>query len=205
MLAGCSLRLGNRRPGSRRPANRPLANRPLANRRLALFALSMVTLSIVTGGLLAAAAVAAGSLAMPTDKPILTISGKISVTNKDGTAQFDRAMLEALGMVSFTTKTPWYPDAVTFEGVPLAKLLDAVGANGERLIAVALNDYAAELPIKDIRDTGVILALKRDGAYMPVRDKGPLFIVYPFDDHPELKSQTYYSRSVWQVARLEVK
>lgn len=40
---------------------------------------------------------------------------------------------------------------------------------------------------------------------MPVRDKGPLFIVYPYDSNPEIKSQTYYTRSVWQVARLEVK
>ncbi|MCC2664519.1 MAG: oxidoreductase, partial [Geminicoccaceae bacterium] len=43
----------------------------------------------------------------------------------------------------------------------------------------------------------VILALKRDGAYMPVRDKGPLFIVYPYDSSPELKHQNYYSRSAW--------
>ena len=40
---------------------------------------------------------------------------------------------------------------------------------------------------------------------MPVRDKGPLFIIYPFDANPELKSQTYYSRSVWQVAKIVVK
>ena len=36
----------------------------------------------------------AASLPEPTDKPILTVTGKIEVTNKDGTAQFDRAMLK---------------------------------------------------------------------------------------------------------------
>jgi hypothetical protein len=35
-----------------------------------------------------------------------------------------------------------------------------------------------------------------------VRDKGPLFIVYPYDSKPELKSQTYYGRSAWQLAKL---
>ena len=45
----------------------------------------------------------------------------------------------------------------------------------------------------------VLLALKRNGAYMPVRDKGPLFIVYPYDSSPELKHQKYYSRSAWPV------
>ena len=39
---------------------------------------------------------------------------------------------------------------------------------------------------------------------MPVRDKGPFFVIYPYDSKPELKSQVYYARSVWQVKRLEV-
>ena len=155
--------------------------------------------------LFGANAAGAASLPEPTDKPILTVTGKIAVTNKDGAAQFDRKMLEALGDASFSTSTPWYKETVKFEGVPLAKLLDAVGATGERIVSIALNDYSAEMPMEDARNFGVILALKRDGEYMTVRDKGPLFIVYPFDSNPDLKAQKYYSRSVWQVARIEVK
>jgi hypothetical protein len=147
----------------------------------------------------------ADSLALPTGKTILKISGKISVANQDGVALFDREMLEKLGTVSFETKTPWYASPVKFEGVPLAKLMAAVGASGQRITAVALNDYAVDLPMEDTQKYNVILALKRDGAYMPVSDKGPLFIVYPFDSDPELKSQKFYSRSAWQVARIEVK
>ena len=85
------------------------------------------------------------------------------------------------------------------------RLLDRLGASGTRLIAVALNDYSAELPIEDIRKYEVILALKQNGEYMPVQNKGPLFIVYNFDSDPELKNQKFYSRSVWQVAKLEVR
>ncbi|WP_114947007.1 molybdopterin-dependent oxidoreductase [Microvirga calopogonii] len=147
----------------------------------------------------------AASLPAPKERPILTISGKIDVTNKDGTAQFDRAMLEALGLVTIETTTPWYEGKVKFEGVPLDKLMKQVGAKGERVSVVALNDYATEIPIADFAKYNVILAIKRDGEYMPVRDKGPLFIVYPYDSNPELKSQTYYARSAWQVARIEVK
>jgi hypothetical protein len=94
---------------------------------------------------------------------------------------------------------------VRFGGVPLGRLLDRVGASGSRLVAVALNDYSAELPVEDARRYGVILALRRNGEYMPVQNRGPLFIVYNFDSDPELKSQKFYSRSVWQVARLEVR
>lgn len=161
----------------------------------------------VVGVLALAAASFAGasSLSAPEEKPILTVAGSISVTNKDGTAQFDRRMLESLGAVSFETTTPWYSGPVTFEGVPLAKVMEAVGAKGETLVAVALNNYSAELPMEDAQKYNVILAYKRNGEYMSVRDKGPLFVVYPYDSVPELKNQKFYSRSVWQLSRIEVR
>ncbi|MGH6739421.1 MAG: molybdopterin-dependent oxidoreductase [Bradyrhizobium sp.] len=154
---------------------------------------------------LAASAAGAATLAQPAGKPILAISGKISSTNDGANALFDRAMLESLGMTSFVTKTPWYKEPSKFEGVPLEKLMSAVGASGDRIVVVALNDYSAELPMEDAKKYNVILALKRDGEYMGVRDKGPLFIVYPFDSDPDLQTLKFYTRSVWQIARIEIK
>ncbi|MGI3899037.1 MAG: molybdopterin-dependent oxidoreductase [Janthinobacterium lividum] len=154
---------------------------------------------------LAATAARAGSLPMPNEKTILTISGDISEKNVGDTAVFDRAMLEKLGMVKVVTTTPWYQGPMTFEGVPMDKLMADVGAKGQRLVAYALNDYTTEIPMEDFSKHHAILALKRNGEYMPVRDKGPLFIIYPYDSEPELKSQIFYSRSAWQVARLVVK
>lgn len=164
-------------------------------------------LSSLIGTLLLAATAVAGAWAQtaPVERPLLIVSGKISQGNSAGGVKFDRAALEALGMVSVVTNTPWYKEPVTFEGVPLAKLMAAVGASGERLAVVALNDYSAEVPMEDVTRYNVILALKRNGEYMPVRDKGPLFVIYPFDSDPDLRNQKFYSRSVWQVARIEVK
>jgi hypothetical protein len=127
------------------------------------------------------------------------------VTNKDNTAQFDRPMLESLGMVAVETTTPWHEGKVKFEGVPVDKLMKQVGATGDRVVVTALNDYTTEIPMEDFAKYKVILAIKRNGEYMPVRDKGPLFIIYPYDSDPELKSQTYYARSAWQVAKIDVR
>lgn len=146
----------------------------------------------------------AASLPQPTERPILTVSGNVSVANKDGVAQFDRPMLEALGTSGFETATPWYEGPVRFDGVRMDRLMQAVGASGDRVLAYALNDYSTELPMSDFARHNVILALKRNGQYMSVRDKGPLFIVYPFDSDPALRHQRYYSRSAWQLARLVV-
>lgn len=152
-----------------------------------------------------AAQSAGAPLAMPDGRVILSVSGKISVTNDADLAKFDRAMLEELGLVSFTTATPWYDGPVTFEGVPMARLMQRLGAQGETVQAVALNDYSTEIPTADFARWGAILALKRDGNYLTIRDKGPLFIVYPYDTNAELRSPRYYGRSAWQVARLVVR
>lgn len=144
------------------------------------------------------------TLAVPTGDPLLVIEGEIENTNVDGEAHFDRQMLEALGTVEIVTNTPWYTGAATFEGVPLAKLMEHVGATGTEIEAIALNDYRTTIPISDFAEFGAILAMKRDGADMPIRDKGPLFIIYPYDSNPDLGSQKYYSRSVWQLSRIKV-
>jgi hypothetical protein len=147
----------------------------------------------------------AASLAAPAEKPILTISGKIAVTNKGDTAEFDRAMLESIGLVTVETSTPWHEGKVKFEGVSMDKLMKLVGATGQRVVAVALNDYSTEIPMEDFGKYNTILAIKRNGEYMPVRDKGPLFIIYPYDSNPDLRTQTYYARSAWQVSKIIVR
>ena len=96
--------------------------------------------------------------------------------------------------------TPWYDDAVTFEGVPLDELMDAVGARGDTVLAIALNDYTAEVLISDFEDHGAILAIKRDGEYMTVRAKGPLFIVYPYDSDEALHNQVGdLPETIWRL------
>jgi hypothetical protein len=162
-------------------------------------------LAMVGIGLLGCREAAASPLAAPTERVLLTVSGKITNTNAGDTAQFDRPMLEALGMQTIETHTPWYNDVSRFEGPRISALLDAVGATGDKVMALALNDYATEIPLSDFREFGTILALKRDGNYITVRDKGPLFVVYPYDSNPELKQQKYYGRSAWQVAKFVIK
>lgn len=135
---------------------------------------------------------------------VLTISGAISETNAGEAATFDRAMLEAMEAVTVETSTIWTDGVQTFVGVPLVTLLDAVGAEGATLRASAINDYAVEIPVSDAVAGGPIVAYLRNGAPMSLRDKGPLWIVYPFDSSPEYRSELIYSRSIWQLDRIEV-
>lgn len=130
------------------------------------------------------------------DKVVLTVSGK--VTNGEA-LEFSLTDLEALGTARITTSSPWETEAVSFEGVPMALLLQAVGATGHTAAIMALNKYRTEVPVSDFIDHGVILASRKNGEPMPISDKGPLFVVYPFDDKPELNTEIYHARSAWQV------
>jgi len=138
-------------------------------------------------------------------KVVLTITGQVEHANAGDRADFDMAMLEKLPQHSFTTATPWYAQARTFTGPLLRDVLAAAGARGAVLRAVALNDYKIEIPAADAEAFDVIVARLLDGKPMAVREKGPLFIVYPFDSHTELRSERYYSRSAWQLRTLDVR
>lgn len=135
---------------------------------------------------------------------VLEVSGRLKRPRDGEVVRFDMAALEALPQTSFTTRTPWYARARRFTGPLLRDVLDAAGARGSLLRVSALNDYRVELPFDDALRHDLILARLIDGQPMAVRDKGPLFMVYPFDAHPELRSAVYYSRSVWQLKSIEV-
>jgi hypothetical protein len=113
-------------------------------------------------------------------------------------------MLEQMPQSSFTTKTPWYAQPRKFTGPLLRDVLAAAGAHGTTLRALALNDYRVDIPFADAQLHDVVLARLLDDRPMPVRDKGPLFIIYPFDSKPELRNAVYYSRSAWQLKAVEV-
>lgn len=153
----------------------------------------------------AATAPQSGKLPAPSGSVILTVNGQIGVRNTPDAAVFDAAMIRALPAQELRTRTPWYKEAVTFKGPLLKDLLDAVGAQGKTLRIVALNDYAVEVPVEDARRFGPILSYEIDGKRLSVRDKGPLFLVYPFDSQAELKNDLYYGRSIWQINSITVK
>ena len=156
--------------------------------------------------LLAGLALSVPALALdaPTTRPILTVSGKIGVKNAGETARFDMKMIEALPQHSFTTSTPWFDKPMKFTGPLLADLLAAVKASGTTLSAVAINDYKINIPMADVQKYKVIVARLLDDKPMPVREKGPLFVVFPFDSAAELRNSTYYERSIWQLKALDV-
>jgi hypothetical protein len=154
---------------------------------------------------LLAAAGPAGALDAAVNKVILTVTGPLEHRNQGDRAVFDLALIQRLPQHSFSTRTPWYKEPRKFTGVLFTDLLAAVGAPDIAVVrAVALNDYRVEIPRDDLTDHGAMLAYLLDDKPMSVREKGPLVIIYPFDDDPELRTPVRYSRAVWQLKSLEL-
>jgi hypothetical protein len=128
----------------------------------------------------------------------------LTLTHDGQTQTFDRAALEALGTETIETTTIWTEGSQVFEGVSLARLAQEIGAQDGKLLATAINDYTVEIPLSDAMENGPIVAMTMNGAAMSVRDKGPLWVIYPYDSNADYRSEVIYSRSIWQLDRIEV-
>ncbi|MFY8044898.1 MAG: molybdopterin-dependent oxidoreductase, partial [Rhodoferax sp.] len=101
-------------------------------------------------------------------------------------------------------KTPWDKNPIKFKGPLLRDALAAAKAEGVTIKAAALNDYQTSIPLADAKEFDVILAHQMNDKAIPVRTKGPLFIVYPYDTKDVLRSSVYYERSAWQLKSLAI-
>lgn len=171
---------------------------------LLALALSALPLAGQEGAPLRGATAAKTPEAVPipaAENPVLRVTGRIA----GGPVTFDISELRALPATTLQTSTVVTDGTHRFTGVSMRSLLAALRAEGEVVTATALNDYAVDIPMSDFENYDVILAYSMDGEALRRADKGPLWIVYPRDDHAELQDIRFDYRWVWQLAELEVR
>lgn len=139
------------------------------------------------------------SSASRADDIILTVSGP------SGSVELDAAAVAALPARETVTDTPWTEGKPVWSGPLLRDIFVKAGITAQDTVKVtALNDYAVTMPAADAFAIDVILATTRDGKLLSIRNKGPLFIIYPFAKDDALRTELIYGRSVWQVRRIEL-
>lgn len=114
--------------------------------------------------------------------------------------------LRELPWVTVATRTSFNDGMVAYRGPLMRDVLTALGLPDARSVfCVAANDYSVEIPTRDFYDWDVILAMEADGTPLPPRETGPLWVIYPVSDHPELDSRLYNQRLIWQLVRIEAR
>lgn len=135
------------------------------------------------------------------DEPTLTVV-YLSENNRQEVLKIDD--LKAIDETSFETTTQWTTGGQKFTGVSLKAFVEHLGLTEGSFSAVAANDYAVEVPIADAVDGGPIIAFLQNDAPMHLRDKGPFWLVYPYDKSADYRTELVYSRSIWQLVRIEL-
>lgn len=158
--------------------------------------------TIFLGSVLFAVGVQANELQAPSGRVILEVTGALERTTDGTEALFDLDQLESLGLTEISTESPWTDGMTTFQGVPLSALVEHIGATGDTVRLLALDDYTVTLPTSDFDRYQPILATRRDGEPMRIRDKGPIWIIYPWSDYPEIQNEENYAKAIWQVFRM---
>lgn len=134
---------------------------------------------------------------------------RLTILDRKGTKTLlTDADLDRLEQVNLDTTTFWTDGVQHFEGVLLRDVLALAGLDPTvekgNLEAEAYNEYAVTLPISDAVNWDVILARRMNGHILTLRDKGPLWIVYPRDENPVLLDRSYNHRWVWQLRQFKL-
>lgn len=113
--------------------------------------------------------------------------------------------LDAMAQVEIVTSNEFSDGAMTYSG-PLAR--DVIPALDEgqftTVLVSAINDYQIEIPLSDFIEYDVVLSTRVNGKRLSRRDKGPIWIMYPIDAHPELRNALINSRLIWQAVKMEL-
>ncbi len=117
---------------------------------------------------------------------------------------FTDSDLLAMPQITFTTTTIWTDGPLTFSGPSLSHLLEVAGAVNGAVNMVAVNDYKVEMPRDRIEPNAPIIANRMNGAPFGIREKGPLWAVFPFDSSDYYKSEETYSYSIWQLTQIRI-
>lgn len=155
-------------------------------------------LMIVLTTLLPTLTLAEDAFSPPTQEVVLTIR-----TNEVEIA-LDLPALRNLEVSEFTTTTIWTEGEQTFRGTRMTHLLDRLGVTAGTVTLTAVNDYQVTIPVADFSDDGAIVAYERNGKTMSLRDKGPLWLVYPYDADARFRSEIIYANSIWQLDRITI-
>lgn len=112
--------------------------------------------------------------------------------------------LEAMPQATIRTENEFSDGLVTYRGPLVRDVLAKLGLDRlESVRVTAANDYYVDIPTRDFADFDAILAMEANGEKLSRREKGPLWLMYPITDHPELNDPIYLRRLIWQVVRIE--
>ncbi|WP_234496956.1 hypothetical protein [Vibrio maritimus] len=108
--------------------------------------------------------------------------------------------LSNMPQATIDTELPWLDGKNSFTGVNLEEFFAQSNAPLPALITfIALNDYKVTIRQEDIKQYQPIIANRKNGEKMSIRDKGPYWVIFPLSQHPEIDNTDYHAMMIWQL------
>ena len=182
----------------------------------------LVVISCLVGVLSITDTTASADSPTPAGAAILTVVGNISRTNRlpfdkfddlffayhersfAKAYAFDLAMLEGLGMNRTTIAYEGWPSPLEVEGPLLRDVLATAGASKGTVTILALDGFATELTPADLASEDWIVAIKENGHYLGIGQRGPAWVLYARRDGIMATAEDE-QRWPWAVFLIEVR
>ena len=123
----------------------------------------------------------------------------LSVHSPGGVQGLSLADLDALTQHRFTTSTIWTTGEIEFSGPALSDVLASSGLGTEGLRLRAANDYSITLNPAMLEAAAPIIATRINGKLFTLRERGPLWLVFPYDAHARFRTEQVFAASIWQM------
>lgn len=134
---------------------------------------------------------------------LLSIRG-ITNSGCNGDVQLNNEQLLALPQQQFVTHHSWSDEAESFSGPLLQDVLDTTCSNTKKIKLTALNDYAIDIDFSKLKQYQPIVALSVNGKRLSIREKGPLWVMLPLDDHKDIDERSLDGMMIWQLSDIQV-
>lgn len=138
---------------------------------------------------------------------VLTVYGDITLNNHHYNRQdFTLSELQALTQAEITTAHPWSTEPHHYRGVDMNSLLNFLFSH-RRVLSLqleALNNFSIDVSWEQISSHSPILAWQENKQVMSLRNKGPLWLVLPFDQVSKVQQADFLHFMVWQLRVIRV-
>lgn len=127
----------------------------------------------------------------------VTVSGRV----RDRSVKLDWARLGELATAHVKTRAPHHSrdpqQVIDWRGVEIRTLLELVGAapDAQTITFIGADLFSATIKVADAKKWPILLAVEQDGQPIKRSEAGPVVVVFPYTDLPEVEKT--YDETHW--------
>ncbi len=131
----------------------------------------------------------------------IKLTGNIALTTPKHIKVTD---IEQSSLTEYRVKDPYTKKDTTYKGVLLRDFVKKYGQrNIKKIIMLAIDGYRVEFLIDEWTRWDILLATRKNGSYMGIKEGGPARIVFPYHNSNDIDKVKSHPKWIWQIKKIE--